>query len=157
QHGGGDGPANAEFGEHARSLLFGHRDQRAVGQRLHVGDRDPLTRLDAADDPDLIALPLANLELAHREAISLYDEDAIDAVAILKRGIWQGQHLVHLAAFDMDAREGPRLQDRFRVRHHRLERKGPRRRVDRRADPGDLAGERPMAVRVDAQLDGTAV
>ena len=140
-----------------RSAAPGHRDQGAVGERLDVGDRHPLARLDAAHDLDLVAEPLANLQLAHGEPIALHDEHAIDAVPILKRGIRQGQHVVHLAAFDVHPGKRPGLQHGLGVRHHRLERKGPRRGVHRRADPGHLAGERPIAVRVDAQFDGTAV
>ena len=82
----------------------------AVDQFLDVGDRDRVAGLDAAEDLDPIAQAIADLQLAHGQLVAVDDEHAVDAVAVLQRAVRQRQHLVHLAALDVHAREGARLQ-----------------------------------------------
>ena len=92
-------------------------------------------------DLDAVAKALADLQLAHGQAVAVDDEHPVHAVAVLERGIRQRQHVVDLAALDVDAREGARLQRGVGVRHGGLERERSRRGVHGRADPAHLAVE----------------
>ena len=63
-------------------------------------------------DLDAVAKALADLQLAHRQLVAVDDEHAVDAVAVLQRGVRQRQHVVDLAALDVDAGERAGLERR---------------------------------------------
>ena len=71
------------------ALFAGGRDGDAltVAELIDIGDRDQVAGLDAADDLDPVAVPLAQLQLAGRQRAALDDEDAVDAVAVLDGGV----------------------------------------------------------------------
>ena len=113
EHRGEDRPADAEFREHAGYLpaIAGRRVTFMPSASLSTSViATRLAGLDAADDLDAIAEPLADLQLAHRQLVAVDDEHAVDAVAVLQRGVRQRQHVVDLAALDVDARERAGLQ-----------------------------------------------
>src|SRR5207302_7864644 len=69
---------------HSRPLPFPTRRSSDLG----------LARLDAGDDLDAVAEPIADLQLARAQVVALDDEYAVDAVAVLNRVVRQRHHLV---------------------------------------------------------------
>src|SRR6267142_189887 len=51
-----------------------HRDFRTLGEFVDVGDGDRVARLDAVQDLDALAQPLADLQLARRQPIAVDHE-----------------------------------------------------------------------------------
>src|ERR1051326_6787017 len=137
------------FSSHVRVLSF---DFRPVAQPLDVRGRDHLARIDAAQHLDPVAEALADFHFLRGRRAAVDHEHAVDAVAVLQRRVRHGQHLIDLAAVDAHAREGAGLENRLRVGHEGLEGKRARRRVDGGSDTRQLARERLVGIRVDAQL-----
>src|SRR4051812_15057634 len=115
----------------SESMLFGlfprlpGLDRLPVHQLVDVGHRPRVAGVDAADDLDAIAEPLADLQFPGRELVAGDDEHAVDAVAVLQRRVRQRQHLVGLVGPHADAGEGAGLEQRAVVGHQRFEREGP--------------------------------
>src|SRR5262249_30333340 len=63
------------------------RHFHAVDQLVDVGGGHHLAGVDAADDLDAIAEPLADTQFLRDQVIAVDDEDAVDAVAVLQRGV----------------------------------------------------------------------
>ena len=79
------------------------RDLHAVGQVVDVGQRHHVAQLDAAENLHAVADPIAGLQLVDRQPIAVDGERAVDAVAVLHRGVGDGQDLL-----DQRGRRGAR-------------------------------------------------
>ena len=156
EHRGEDRPPDAEFRQHGYSVISVDGDLHAVGQVVDVGERDHVAQLHAAENLHPIADAIAGLQLVDGQPIAVDDEHAIDAVAVLHRGVGDRQHLLDERGFEMHARERAGLQQRVVIGRQRLERERPRLGVDGRADPRHRAGERRARKRVHLQVDRLA-
>src|SRR6266851_9585969 len=138
-------------------LFSAERHLHAIGELVDIVRGNAIAGLDAADDLDAIAEAVADFELAHGQLVTVDEEHAVDAIAVLQRRVRQRQHVVHLAALDVHARERARLEHGVLVGHERLEGKRARRRVHRRTDPRNAAGEGAVRIGIDEELHGLAV
>src|SRR3954462_1986132 len=85
-------------------------DRLPVDQLVDVGHRHRIAGIDAADDLDAIAEPLADLQFLRRELVAGDDEHAVDAVAVLQRRVRQRQHFVRLVGPHADPGERAGLE-----------------------------------------------
>src|SRR3954452_21598902 len=99
-------------------------DRLPVDQLVDVGHRHRIAGIDAADDLDAIAEPLADLQFLRRELVACDDEHAVDAIAVLQRRVRQRQHLVRLVGPHADPGERAGLEQRAVVGHQRFEGEG---------------------------------
>ena len=121
EHRGEDRPPDAEFRQHGYSVSAVDGHLHAVGQVVDVGERDRARR---ASTPPRISMrsptrsPVFSSWTARRSPVD--DEHAIDAVAVLHRGVGNRQHLFDQRGVEVHAREGARLEPRVVVRHRAL-------------------------------------
>ena len=153
QHRGEDRPADAEFRQHGYSASAVDGDLHAVGEIVDVGQRDASPSFTPPRISMRSPTPIAGLQLVGGQPIAVDGERAIDAVAVLHRGVGNRQDLLDERGFEMHPRERAGLQPGVGIGRQGLEGERPRLRVDGRADPRHRAGERRAGKRVDLQVD----